>query len=377
MTKMNILYLADPNSIHDIKWITYFSKDHNCFIISRDQKTHNPTLNLKELRINYVGSIKDYSTIKFWQNKPGVKKLEHLIQMYQIQLFHILYTEPNILWANYNNRFNIPIIASNRGTDILVTISNTIKSRSLLNYFVAKNYKKAFEQCDLVTCTSNSQLSTVKNLHLSKKSVLIRTGIDTELIDSNSDNDMNESISKPYILFPRNMRPVYNHGLALAAIAILPDQIKSDFEFIFIDSDSSDVKYVEKIKSTISSIVGVTIHFFNKLSQFELIPLIKNATLAVMTNLSDGSPVSAMEVMYLKTPLILSPLEYDAELFLDVRKFKDFTPKMLAKEITSVLNAQPTEKILDNNYRRILKKGNRFIEMQKLEQLYLDCIKQY
>ncbi len=369
MIEMNILFLADPNSIHDIKWITYFSSKYGCYLISRESPNHKPDKKLGEFNINYVGSIKDYSTLKFWKNGLEAKKLKKVIQLYKIDVFHILYTEPNILWAIYKPKFKIPIIASNRGSDILVTINNTFKSKSLLNYFVSKNYKKAFSQCNYITCTSNSQLNTVNALKLSKQVTLIRTGVDLQAIDRLSKAEVIKGIQKPYVVFPRNMRPVYNHELALKAIKKLPESIKSKYEWVFIDANSSDIEYVTKIKSIIGSIKDTKIHFFYKLTQDALFPLLKNASLAIMTNLSDGSPVSAMEIMYLKTPLLLSPLNYDQAIFSKIITFKEFNSTSVANSIKTML-FQPKEEGLSNIKELIKTTCDRNDEMEKLNMLY-------
>jgi glycosyl transferase family 4/glycosyl transferase family 1 len=370
MTNMNILFLADPNSIHDIKWITYFSKKYNCYLVSRDAPHHKPNGNLAGSRIIYIGSIKDYSTIKFWKNYYEAQKLKIIIDKYQIKLFHILYTEPNVLWANFKQYFNIPIIATNRGSDILISISNTFKSRSLLNYFVAANYKKAFANCDRITCTSNSQIKQLKVLDLAQHPILIRTGIDMKAIDSLCHAEIAKTIKKPFVLFPRNMRPVYNHELALEAIKLLHISIRSKFDWVFIDADSNEVEYIKKIKSIIATISDVQIHFLNRLTHAELFPLIRNASLIVMTNLSDGSPVSAMEAMYLKTPLLISPLKYDEDIFGNVSTFREFSPRSIADAITAILSNNKTSNTEKINMQTIIEKGNKEIEMNKLEMHY-------
>ncbi len=367
---MNILFLADPNSIHDIKWISFVSNKNNCFLISRDIPQHKPIRNLREHNIKYVGNIKDYLTVKFWKNNFEAKKIKNVIQVYQIDIFHILYTEPNILWANYKHIFKIPIIASNRGSDILITINNTFRSRSLLNRFVSKRYRSAFEQCNWITCTSHSQIELIKTLNLNQNITVIRTGIDIGLIDAVSKNSISTELKKPYILFPRNMRPVYNHELALEAIKKLPASIKIKYQFIFIDADSNDIKYTDKIQTIIASIKDTKIFFLNKFAQSELFPLIKQASLAVMTNISDGSPVSAMEIMYLETPLILSPLQYDKELFEGISKFSNFDSKSLAQTIEKELML-PTKKSELSIFKNVMKnKCNRNHEMERLNSLY-------
>ncbi len=60
----NILYIADPNSIHDIKWITWFSSkdEYNCYVIKRESMVIITPNN-----INLIGSLSDYSIFQPWK----------------------------------------------------------------------------------------------------------------------------------------------------------------------------------------------------------------------------------------------------------------------------------------------------------------------
>lgn len=231
-------------------------------------------------------------------------------------------------------------------------------------------YKKAFGETDVITCTSTSQIIETKKLGVSNEKIhLIKTGIDIALIDHCLGQEKEPYIHEKYILFPRNMQPVYNHELSLEAIKLLDDKTKHAYSFVFVDEDSNATTYVDTIRLMMAEMTEVKFHFLKKLNQVEIIDLMKNATLAVMTTNSDGSPVSAMELMYLKTPLLLSPLDYDREIFGRIPKFDAFQPEAVAKSISSILdNSQPLA--LDKNQQIILDTCNRSNEMKKLGAIY-------
>ncbi|MEP2024105.1 MAG: glycosyltransferase family 4 protein [Reichenbachiella sp.] len=371
---MKILYLADPNSVHDLKWMSYFSKDNPCFIMTRSHHTKISKEKLATYQIEHVGSINDFTTARFWKNRSEADKIKGWVNEHHIDLIHILFAEPNILWSIYHKKFDVPIVATTRGSDILLTIKRTIESKSLLNLIVARLYRQAFKKSSAITCTSTSQITETKKLGVSiEKLHLIKTGIDIELIDQCLNQKKESRIKEKYILFPRNMQPVYNHELALESIKLLDDKFKQAYSFVFIDEDSNASAYVDSIKRKMKEMPEVKFHFLKKLDQLEIIELMKNATLAVMTTNSDGSPVSAMELMYLRTPLLLSPLDYDQEIFGLIPKFEAFKPHSVTKSISNILDGDLSI-ALDKNKQIIVDTCNRTNEMNKLGSIYSNLI---
>lgn len=335
---MNILYLADPNSTHDLNWIRAFSRQHKCYLVARKLHHHNSHSDILEKKnIIYLGYINDFTTIRFWKNFKEVEKLKSWVNLRSISLIHIMYSEPNILWANFRMKLGVPILTTTRGTDILITIRNTLSSRSILNSIVSLLYKRAFLKSDYITATSTSQLNYLGKLGVANQSSeLIRTGIDAQKINEAILTINSRPIEEKYILFPRKMSGVYNHELSLAAIELLPKSIVENYTFVFLDADSSNKEYVNKIEALLSKSLAKTMFLKNQ-PQNKLWNLINFASLVVMTNYSDGTPVTALETLYLKTPLLLSPIDYDVEIFKNIPRFQAFRPRDLAYEIQSII----------------------------------------
>jgi len=203
---------------------------------------------------------------------------------------------------------------------------------------------------------------------------LIRTGVNFALVEAStlSEVDIVESI-KPFILMPRNMKPLYNHELTLDAIALLNDSVREGFVFVFVDCDTKDQNYFMRIEQKANSIQA-NFEFLPSLRHDQLIGLYKRATLIIMNPISDGSPVTAMEAMASKIPLILPPLSYDPEVFGNAFTFDEWTPESLKNKIQEVLflAREELKQKMEINYQNVYLNGNSEVEMIKLKKIYND-----
>lgn len=371
---MNVLYIANPCSLHDARWINFFSMrgQHQCYVLARELHylRITPTNVLLDSNVTLVGFVRDPSTIRPWRNKKEVAKIKTFISKYHINVLHILYAEPNALWATWREKVGVPVIITTRGTDILKTIPAFFQKTDLLSKFVATQYRRAFAKADVITCTSHSQQQALEKIGVKTSTRIIRTGIDMRVVDEALMHSQEKDADK-FILMPRHMRAIYNHEFALAAISQLHDGVRNDYIFVFVDSDTEEPEYLAAIKEKAMHIPA-KFKFLPSLSHHDLVLLIRNASLVVMTPLSDGSPVTAMETMACSTPLILPPLPYDPEIFADVVQFKSWDPSVLAGTINQVLSMPAKDKasMLSKNRQVILEKCNAAGEMKKIEEIY-------
>jgi glycosyltransferase involved in cell wall biosynthesis len=359
---MNILFFADPNSIHDEKWISYFAdnKLNKTYILPRAGQINPSVIRSFKSNSTLLEPIIDFSIFRFYQTVITAFKIKALIKKYKIDIIHILYAEPNALWSIFRFFFKIPIIISSRGTDVLRTIPNTFRQRTLINSLVGPAYKKAFLSADWVTCTSLKQKKVISSFsgRLEKFSI-VRTGVDLDRLNKNSGLPLPLTGIFDYIFFPRYITPLYNHEFCLEAIDLLPPALKKKYKMVFIGRNSGDSAYQEVLETKMRSIDNVDFIFLEKQSQEALFELYKMASLVVMTPLSDGSPVSAMEALLCGTKLILGPLEYDEEIFSGAAVIlKQWSVAELAETIIKVLSepnhkmmlTERTKQLMDRNY---------------------------
>lgn len=375
---MNLLFLADPNSIHDIKWVSFFSEKYDCFLIAR--KRHISSWTKKEIddfqqtyRVTILGSIDDFSVRQFSRTYREAEKLNRWFKEYRINIFHVLYAEPNALWINFRVASDVAVkwILTTRGTDILKTIPEHFSKKNVLNRVVSFLYERAFKKYDLITCTSAGQIKSIHSIAANLPVTIIRTGVDIESIQQDTSAYLPASLKgKKYVLFPRNMRPIYNHEFSLKAISLLSKDILKQYSFVFVDKDSSDTDYVERCIELMKSDTAIDFIFLERQSQQSIWQLYKESSLVVMNPLSDGTPVSAMEAMVCRAPLILGSLPYDEDIFGGVTLIlSSWDPNELAVKMSSVLSMNTHVPVTDA-FNRVLEKGNRQTEMKKLHLLY-------
>lgn len=370
---MNILYLGDPSiKSHDLAWMKYFAiRNNQVFVIHRKATSKQIDQDyLSNLGIKLIGGINDFSLLRPYSTIKTFLFIKSVICKLNIDVFHILYAEPNALWALFKDNFKCKVGLTTRGTDILVTITQFSLLRKIQDHYIYHLYKSALKKFDFITCTSNNQKDKIEQITDCQVSpFIIRTGVNYTSIMKTASN-YSVSIDGKYILFPRTMKPLYNHEFAIRSLKLLKSKIKSSYTFVFLDKDSDESNYVSSIQKLINQNTEIKIMFLNRLDEKPFYYLLKRASLMVITAKSDGSPVTAMEAMALGTPVILPPLNYDNDIFGDwIFKFDAWEEKKLASTITKVLNANMDCKIKMSK-EIIFKYANYENEMTKLLKLY-------
>lgn len=356
---INILFIADPNSIHDIKWINNICKDDhiNGYIIARKKHLLTDLYDRSGImNAELIGSIHDFSIVRFIRTFKSVFFLKSLIKKRNINVLHILYAEPNSLWSFFRSYLNIPIIITCRGTDVLKTIPEAFQKKTLINHLVAPLYRRAFLNADWITGTSQTQIEAIRKF--SERQIglsLIRTGIDFKQIEADNSGIISTKITKPYILLPRYIKPIYNHEFCLDTLSMLPEDIKEKYQVVLVGRNSGDLQYQEKLELRIKSLEEMEFVFIEKQSQRDIIELYRKSSLVLMTPFSDGSPVSAMEAMSVGAQVILGPLDYDQDLFSsNVSILKSWNKSDFAKLICDKLMDTPRDKRLHQQLRDAL-----------------------
>lgn len=374
---MNILFLADPYSIHNIKWMSFIAKEHRVFLLIRKyhllSMTESWILELKnKYHIHFLGAIDDYSSVRFWKNSAAIKKIKTYIDKNQIHIFHILFAEPNALWATGKNQLKLPIVITTRGTDILKTIPSFLSKNTVWGKWIYSLYARSFKNASWITCTSIPQMNSVKKL-IGQSDIplqLIRTGVNIDLLSQKYLSFLPEMLKdKKFIFFPRAMQPIYQHEIAIEAIQGINTDLKKDLYFVFVDSQSKNKAYLEKISALAAPLEDKLI-WLPHLSPEILYACFQSCDLVVMTPASDGTPVSAIEAMYFEKPLILPPLGLDADLFeIGPLYTRDGSAQAFTELISEFLQnkIQPETKIAKEN---VVALADQKTEMGKILQIY-------
>jgi len=260
------------------------------------------------------------------------------------------------------------MIISARGTDVLKTIPEAFLKRDILNKIVAFAYKKAFQLADWVTVTSQTQLDSVSRFSgRMDRLTVIRTGVDVGRLHEDTSQHFPLRDSKPFILFPRYLKPLYNHEFSLSAIALLPSNIKMSYKMVFVGKGSGEPLYERLMEELMQVQSDVDFEFIAKQSQEAIVELYKRTRLVVMVPVSDGSPVSGMEALLCGAKLILGPLNYDPDIFSQAIKLKDWNINELAQAITQAVEDSIGKPELTTEMKLLM---DRNYNMQRMQDIY-------
>ncbi len=375
---MNVLYLANPHDNHDVKWITFFvEKNVKGFLMPRIKDT-TKWHNTKDLgKTVLLSGINDFSIFQFHKTLRTAYFIRKFIKSNNINVVHVMFAEPNALWCLFRWYFSVPIIITCRGTDVLKTIPRVFKEKSFINFFVAIAYRWAFRAADFVTGTSHQQLESITAFSGRTKNMrVVRTGVNLQYLHSDTSPHFPLEDNQPYILFPRYIRPLYNHLFCLKAIEEFPAEVKNKYKMVFVGKDSKhcDSEYQEQMIQRMKSMQGVVFDFLKELDQEQLFELYKRSSLVVMTPLSDGSPVTAMEAIASGCKVILGPLNYDSEIFGEwAYQLKNWDATELTNLMVHCLHTSSPA-----NLRNYFSLVDQKIEMGKIADLYntlvyVDC----
>ncbi|WKV13428.1 glycosyltransferase family 4 protein [Marivirga harenae] len=338
---MNILFIADPNSIHDEKWITYFtnSQGFKTYIIAR--KPHFVEYSNRDLNsLPIIKSISDFSFFWIFRTIRSARIIKKTILSYDIDVINIQYAEPSALWCLLRWYFKKPMVITTLGTDVLKTIPEVFAKKNFINKLVGPAYQYVFSKADWVTGTSQRQLDSITEFSGRKdKMTVVRTGVDLERLKTDTRSFFPLKDDKPFILFPRYIKPIYNHEFCLRAIDWLPIKLKKKYRMVFVGKDCGDIDYQNSLMETMSKMTDVDFSFIGKQKQEAVFELYKKSALVVMTPVSDGSPVSAMEVLLCGVKIILGPLDYDQDIYSEnVVRLSSWDPTELSETITTLLD---------------------------------------
>ena len=380
MKKFKILYIANGNSIHDLKWISYFSEQpekYSCYLLCDTlcELSEETKIAIDKSSIQLVKQINPISIkspVKTWK---AIRQYKRLVKDIEPDVIHVLFAAPNALWLNFSKN---PGVITMRGSDILLVIPallNQVGIKSSYFAFLFRQFKKAFLKASVVTGTSYPQIEKATELFNGANLTLVRTGVEVEKINLINQNELIPDFlrEKEFVFSPRFMAPIYNIEFQLDAISKLDRNIIERFTFVFIRGKQFDEEYYQvqlKRLNQLKEDVNLSYHVIDYLDQPSMWMFLKKASLCLMTPISDGTPNSALEAMAAKCPLVISNLNYDKDLFENTCvKLKSFDIEELVEVIEASLIHYDLA-LLERAYQQVLAQGNRTVEMEKMVHAY-------
>ena len=355
--KLELVYLADLNSIHTVRWINYFAKL---------KETKVSCISLGESHSNIHRKVKVFKLNGF-RNIFNLIRSIFLLRSNKKCIVHVHYLGWNAILVFFINKYKT-IILTPWGCDIYANKSNFLK-RIFLKFI--------FKKCDYIICDSYKLIEASTELGANKRnSKVIAFGTDT-----------NEYKKKKIIFSPKGkdkyikigtnrcMEPIYDPFTLIKAANYLNKKNKF-LKFIIANSGSLEdslKKYVSKnnLKKTIKFIGPQygkkNIEFYNSIDIY------------VSTSLRDGGlSASIAEAMSCERLVIVSNNSENSN-YIDhgftgfLFKNKDFlTLANLIEE--SLNNIKQSQLIAKKGREVILKKCNYNLEMDKVNVIYKNLL---
>lgn len=277
MLLMKICFLADSESIHTKRWCNHFvEKGHDVSLIS-----FKSTCYIQNIKFYYVdagGIMVKGGNWKVLLKATEIKKIVNKIS-------------PDILHAHYATSYGVvgaminyhPYIITALGSDVLISPQKSFVYRLLLKY--------AFKKANWITVMADHMKFPVLKLgNFNAKTDVVPFGIDTKLFNP---QDRVLDKNKFVITSTRNFEDVYNIPHLLRSVAKIYSQING-IELNLI-GDGTKRKDIEELVKKLGLEKITT--FYGRLSQPEIVQILKHTNVFVSVSLSDGNNISLNEAM--------------------------------------------------------------------------------
>lgn len=383
--KLKIAFIANPDSIHNIRWISYFAdKGYDVSVITLWKNKES----IKGVKYYFLDEgVKGESGFTLFKESLFLPKtfpkeyiavahrLKKLLKEINPDILHAQYIG---IWAVYAALANFtPLVLTAWGGDILEEQWG----------YVDKNYKEfikyAVKKADLITCDCNDVCDKLKDFG-AKKTIKIQFGADLNKfkpgLDTKYWKDTLKLHGKKVVLSPRHIDPIYDIETIIKAAALVKDKLK---EVVFILKDyrgSSD--YKEKMKRQVLELgLSENIRFLDEVD-FDAMPNLYNAAdIYLSVPVSDGMPVSLFEAMATGAVPVISNLPAPCEVVRDgvngaVVNVGDWSG--LSSAIVEILeNEEVRRKMREINYRKVKEEGDYHKNMRIMEEFYKDLKRVY
>ena len=273
--KLRIAIVANANSIHTIRWVTWLeSKGHNVSIFSLNEGD----------KCTYFGPEPRLDRSLIIDLGSGVRKatttLQALMDEFKPDLIHGFFLTNHAFYAGRME--NYPVIVTAMGSDVLVHP----KDSRLLSWAIRK--------------TANNSMRVVCPPLLVKD--LLKLGVEENKIVTNLIG-INTEIFKPLekenlVIFSRGFKDIYNPKVVAEAIALVHKR-DPGIKF-FLAGDGPLRKGIEE------KLVDHNVDFTGQLTEKELGEIMGKSKVVISSSLSDSIPLTIFEAMACGSILIVS-----------------------------------------------------------------------
>jgi rRNA-processing protein FCF1 len=378
---MKIAFFADINDNHNQKWFSVLAEKHQLFIFTESNNDLRKTNFIVNNNIKVFSILPPtYSVKNIFIKHFVIKKINKLIEENKIEVKHSIYSVPYSFWA-YDTKINNHIITT-YGSDMLIDYDKKLKQPKKIKHIITytllcKRFKKIFDKANYITSTSQEQQNIIKAFIKDKSKLsIVRTGVDAKLFTDTTASKTKEKNNFEIVLSNRAMRPLYNIHIIVDAFYEYVKNAGAKCKAVLILLNyNTDNDYYNSINNKIAEydikdrvIILDSVDFDTMIQQYV------NCSVVVMIPSSDGTPVSGVETLLSKKPLILGSLNYDSDLFNSstVWQVDSIDKKKLANKIKEVLELPEEAVRLKTNagFDAAYRNANLWNEINKIENYY-------
>jgi len=359
---MKICFLGNAQIIHTRRWVQYFANaGHEVHLISL-------TSSFESMKNVHYYEIKKMP-LRVLNTISLILRVKKLIKSIEPEILHVHYAGMYGLVGSLS-RFH-PFVLTAWGSDILIAGQSRIKS-TLVKFVLNK--------ADLITCDADHMIDAMLKLGAEKKKIkFINFGVDTNKFHpEKQNNDLRYKLgitNSPVIISLRTLEPLYDVGTLIKAVPHVLDETPN--AIIVIAATGPQERELKKMATSLG--VAESIKFVGFISNDELPQYLNMADIYVSTSTSDaGIASSTAEAMSCGLPVITTDFGANGDWIIDgkggflvpIKK-----PEILAEKIIYLVNnAEKRKKFGETNKSIIKDRNDYYIEMKKMEDLYLKLI---
>ncbi len=375
---MRICYLADGRYIHARRWLRYFSEHgHEMSLLSFAPVTQQEIEAVEQAGARYLGELSPFYLKNFWRTAAQISRLRKLLREEKIDVVHSHFVGVNA-WYGALSQFH-PTVITVMGGDILGEDwkpGPDIRERWLTPY--------ALRNADLITCWSNNLVPVVRRYTRPKAPIeVVHGGVELERFSPGPrPRYLLERLNLPetarVILSPRLMRPLYNlDQIALAASSVCAAVPDAYFIFAVLPA-STDKELEARVRDIFArGSAHDRVRFVGAIPHDEMADFYRLADVTVSIPSSDGTPMSVLESMACKTPVLVSRIpNYDSHYIEEEKTVMMVDPKnpeAIAMALIILLQDRSLAQSLAlEAERRVRLSGSYESQMAKMNQLYMN-----
>ncbi len=296
--RLRLAFLADPNSVHTRRWLSYFAeRGHDVHLLDGYRAAIAPGLHERI-------QVHSYSAHGRWRI-PFLSSLQGRLSLRSA----LKRLRPDVLHAHYLSRYGWqarlsgfhPYVISPWGSDLFVTPRTSRRAR----WWARATLRGA----DLVTIVSEPMRAAVIAAGARPDLVEpIQFGVDTQRFSPGAvEGGLAErlALGRTRVIFSsRAMRPIYNQETVIDALAELPADT-----ILVLTARNADPGYLAAVRSRIERLgLQDRVRILDEVSEADLPNLLRLAAVVVSVPASDGFPVSVLEAMASGTPVVATDL---------------------------------------------------------------------